>query len=55
MIGHLPSRWGAFTSRLLLYQIPSEVYGNSIVRHRNGFQIRETHCWSHAYTTDLTK
>ncbi len=27
MIGNLPSRWGAFTSRLLLYQIPNEVCG----------------------------
>ena len=27
MIGNLPSRLGAFTSRLLLYQIPSEVCG----------------------------
>ncbi len=27
MIGNLLSRWGAFTSRLLLYQVPSEVCG----------------------------
>ncbi len=43
IIGNLPSCWGAFTSRLLLYQIPSEVLAWSQSTPQTSLRICEAH------------